>query len=29
MSLFEIFGEVAEYNRNLELVKIEGSPRQI
>ena len=23
---FEIFGEVAEYNRNLELIKIEGSP---
>ena len=23
---FEIFGEVAEYNRNSELVKIEGSP---
>ena len=24
--LFEIFGEVAEYNRNSELIKIEGSP---
>ena len=23
---FEIFGEVAEYNRNLEVIKIEGSP---
>ena len=23
---FEIFGDVAEYNRNLELIKIEGSP---
>ena len=23
---FEIFGEVAEYNRNSELIKIEGSP---
>ena len=23
---FEIFGEVAEYNRNPELIKIEGSP---
>ena len=23
---FEIFGEVAEYNRNLELIKIKGSP---
>ena len=23
---FEIYGEVAEYNRNLELIKIEGSP---
>ena len=23
---FEIFGEIAEYNRNLELIKIEGSP---
>ena len=23
---FEIFGEVAEYNQNLELIKIEGSP---
>ena len=23
---FEIFGEVAEYNRNSELIKVEGSP---
>ena len=23
---FEIYGEVAEYNRNLEVIKIEGSP---
>ena len=23
---FEIFGEIAEYNRNSELIKIEGSP---
>jgi len=26
---FEIFGEVAEYNRNSELIKIEGSPIRI
>lgn len=25
---FEIFGEVAEYNRNSELIKIEGSPER-